>query len=122
MTVKSIINKIESLISEVSLIHQQLNTPLSRGKRQEYRVRLISKQGALKAYHSQLNDMFKGNQVYVKFSVPKPGQVILEVYEITFSNLSKDDVVQLLQYKFGPKVNILEIKDTPTLLKKVGLS
>lgn len=119
ITVKDAISKLHQSITQLSELNLQRGQETSRGKQNALDIRIAMKRKSLKFYADEIRSKWKGNVISVTFQVVGPFS-ILEKYETSLVNMTKDEAVALIEMKFG-KAHILEIKDSPTFIKKAGL-
>ncbi|MEG1415390.1 MAG: hypothetical protein RSC49_02180 [Clostridium sp.] len=94
------------------------NSPLNSGKLNQLSRLVLKAKGDVHYYAKLLNEKGKGN--IINFSIKVGG----EIFNGILVNLSKEDVEQLILLQkelYNQNIEILEIKETPTSIMKVGL-
>lgn len=91
---------------------------LNVGKLNQLSRLVLKAKGDVHYYAKLLNEKGKGN--IINFSIKVDG----EIFNGVLVNLSKEDVEQLILLQkelYNQNIEILEIKETPTSIMKVGL-
>lgn len=111
-------DKILSILSEINRLNRELNKDISISKRSKLTRLLSFNKSKLKDYLRKLNDFGKGNIIEIKYSLMD------ETYIAKYTNISKDDAIELLNFKaliYNKEIKILEINDITTSINRIIL-
>lgn len=118
INVNDLKDKILSILSEINRLNIELNKDIPISKRSKLTRLLSFNKSKLKDYLRKLNDLGKGNIIEIKYSL------MGETYIAKYTNISKDDAIELLNFKaliYNKEIKILEINDIPTSINKIIL-
>jgi len=114
LSVVQLLERIERNKEDIQVIKEAYGRATTRGRQSELNARFALKKNALKTNLNLLAEFWDGNIISVKFTIPD-GLFLREV-QATLTNMSQNDAVHLILTRY-PLAKVLEIQDTPTLIK-----
>lgn len=119
ISIRTLLSSLKMTVNDIQFTHYQKRVAFEKGKKgdwQKYKLRISYLQRKLKGLMDKLNRKLNGIIITVTYQVGD------KTYEQTFTNLTQQEVVDILQIRAimeNASVEILEIKEIPTQIRKV---
>ena len=119
ISIRTLLSSLKMTVNDIQLTHYQKRVAFEKGKKgdwQKYKLRISYLQRKLKGLMDKLNRKLNGIIITVTYQVGD------KTYEQTFTNLTQQEVVDILQIRAimeNASVEILEIKEIPTQIREV---
>lgn len=119
ISIRTLLSSLKRTVNDIQFTHYQKRVAFEKGKKgdwQKYKLRISYLQRKLKGLMDKLNRKLNGIIITVTYQVGD------KTYEQTFTNLTQQEVVDILQIRAimeNASVEILEIKEIPTQIRKV---
>lgn len=119
ISIRTLLSSLKMTINDIQFTHYQKRVAFEKGKKgdwQKYKLRISYLQRKLKGLMDKLNRKLNGIIITVTYQVGD------KTYEQTFTNLTQQEVVDILQIRAimeNASVEILEIKEIPTQIREV---
>lgn len=117
MNLKSLIQRIQSIIADLNGLYKASKSPANYGKSQEINRRITLCKGKLRDYLEKVNNAGQGNIIIITYEILEHDN---RKYTSTYINISKEDAKNLLEFRYmvkGLNIKILEIKETFTKIE-----
>lgn len=118
-TIRTLLSSLKMTVNDIQFTHYQKRVAFAKGKKgdwQKHKLRLGYLKRKLKGLMDKLNRKLNGVIITATYKVGD------KTYEQTFTNLTQQEVVDILQIRAimeDANVEILEIKEIPTQIRKV---
>ena len=118
-TIRTLLSSLKMTVNDIQFTHYQKRVAFSKGKKgdwQRHKLRLGYLKRKLKGLMDKLNRKLNGVIITATYKVGD------KTYEQTFTNLTQQEVVDILQIRAimeDANVEILEIKEIPTQIREV---
>ena len=122
-TVKSLIDHIKLTLYEINKSEKNKEDLFHNGTRAQFQNQLLHSKylrRKLKSYYNKLHKLIYSSTFKVKFKIIHQGEET--IMEAKFNNISKEEIICILELEtfiHGGKIEILEIIETPTYIKKI---
>lgn len=121
MNLRTILQGIQQIIKDMEYTRYMIkNTPThKKGKYQTHIIHLQYLKRRLRDFMGRLNKKVNGTVTTVKFKIVN-SQGDSTLYEQTFTNLTQQDISDILKIRSvleGVEIEILEIKEIPTYVR-----
>lgn len=119
ISIRTLLSSLKMTVNDIQFTHYQKRVALEKGKKgdcQRHKLRIGYLQRKLKGLMDKLNRKLNGIIITVTYQVGD------KTYEQTFTNLTQQEVVDILQIRAimeNASVEILEIKEIPTQIREV---
>ena len=119
ISIRTLLSSLKMTVNDIQFTHYQKRVAFEKGKKgdwQKYKLRISYLQRKLKGLMDKLNRKLNGIIITVTYQVGD------KTYEQTFTNLTQQEVVDILQIRAlmeNASVEILEIKEIPTQIREV---
>lgn len=119
ISIRTLLSSLKMTVNDIQFTHYQKRIAFEKGKKgdwQKYKLRIGYLQRKLKGLMDKLNRKLNGIIITVTYQVGD------KTYEQTFTNLTQQEVVDILQIRAimeNASVEILEIKEIPTQIREV---
>ena len=119
ISIRTLLSSLKMTVNDIQFTHYQKRVAFEKGKKgdwQKYKLRISYLQRKLKGLMDKLNRKLNGIIITVTYQVGD------KTYEQTFTNLTQQEVVDILQIRAimeNASVEILEIKEIPTQTREV---
>lgn len=119
ISIRTLLSSLKMTVNDIQFTHYQKRVAFEKGKKgdwQKYKLRISYLQRKLKGLMDKLNRKLNGIIITVTYQVGD------KTYEQTFTNLTQQEVVDILQIRSimeNASVEILEIKEIPTQIREV---
>ena len=119
ISIRTLLSSLKMTVNDIQFTHYQKRVAFEKGKKgdwQKYKLRISYLQRKLKGLMDKLNRKLNGIIITVTYQVGD------KTYEQTFTNLTQQEVVDVLQIRAimeNASVEILEIKEIPTQIREV---
>lgn len=119
ISIRTLLSSLKMTVNDIQFTHYQKRVAFEKGKKgdwQKYKLRISYLQRKLKGLMDKLNRKLNGIIITVTYQVGD------KTYEQTFTNLTQQEVVDILQIRAimeNANVEILEIKEIPTQIREV---
>lgn len=119
ISIRTLLSSLKMTVNDIQFTHYQKRVAFEKGKKgdwQKYKLRISYLQRKLKGLMDKLNRKLNGIIITVTYRVGD------KTYEQTFTNLTQQEVVDILQIRAimeNASVEILEIKEIPTQIREV---
>lgn len=119
ISIRTLLSSLKRTVNDIQFTHYQKRVAFEKGKKgdwQKYKLRISYLQRKLKGLMDKLNRKLNGIIITVTYQVGD------KTYEQTFTNLTQQEVVDILQIRAimeNASVEILEIKEIPTQIREV---
>lgn len=119
ISIRTLLSSLKMTVNDIQFTHYQKRVAFEKGKKgdcQRYKLRIGYLQRKLKGLMDKLNRKLNGIIITVTYQVGD------KTYEQTFTNLTQQEVVDILQIRAimeNASVEILEIKEIPTQIREV---
>ena len=119
ISIRTLLSSLKRTVNDIQFTHYQKRVAFEKGKKgdwQKYKLRISYLQRKLKGLMDKLNRKLNGVIITVTYQVGD------KTYEQTFTNLTQQEVVDILQIRAimeNASVEILEIKEIPTQIREV---
>lgn len=119
VNIKTLLSSLKMTVNDIQFTHYQMSVALSKGKKgdwQSHKLRMGYLKRKLKGLMDKLNRKLNGIIITVTYKVGD------KTYEQTFTNITQQEVVDILQIRAileNANVEILEIKEIPTQIREV---
>ena len=119
ISIRTLLSSLKMTVNDIQFTHYQKRVAFEKGKKgdwQKYKLRIGYLQRKLKGLMDKLNRKLNGIIITVTYQVGD------KTYEQTFTNLTQQEVVDILQIRAimeNASVEILEIKEIPTQIREV---
>lgn len=119
ISIRTLLSSLKMTVNDIQFTHYQKRVAFENGKKgdcQRHKLRIGYLQRKLKGLMDKLNRKLNGIIITVTYQVGD------KTYEQTFTNLTQQEVVDILQIRAimeNASVEILEIKEIPTQIRKV---
>lgn len=119
ISIRTLLSSLKMTINDIQFAHYQKRVAFEKGKKgdcQRHQLRIDYLQRKLKGLMDKLNRKLNGIIITVTYQVEN------KTYEQTFTNLTQQEVVDILQIMAimeNVSVEILEIKEIPTQIREV---
>ena len=119
ISIRTLLSSLKRTVNDIQFTHYQKRVAFEKGKKgdwQKYKLRIGYLQRKLKGLMDKLNRKLNGIIITVTYQVGD------KTYEQTFTNLTQQEVVDILQIRAimeNASVEILEIKEIPTQIREV---
>lgn len=118
-TIRTLLSSLKMTVNDIQFTHYQKRVSFAKGKKgdwQRHKLRLDYLNRKLKGLMDKLNRKLNGVIITATYKVGD------KTYEQTFTNLTQQEVVDILQIRAimeDANVEILEIKEIPTQIREV---
>lgn len=118
-TIRTLLSSLKMTVNDIQFTHYQKRVAFVKGKKgdwQRHKLRLDYLNRKLKGLMDKLNRKLNGVIITATYKVGD------KTYEQTFTNLTQQEVVDILQIRAimeDANVEILEIKEIPTQIREV---
>lgn len=118
-TIRTLLSSLKMTVNDIQLTHYQKRVAFAKGKKgdwQKHKLRMGYLKRKLKGLMDKLNRKLNGVIITATYKVGD------KTYEQTFTNLTQQEVVDILQIRAimeDANVEILEIKEIPTQIREV---
>lgn len=119
ISIRTLLSSLKMTVNDIQFTHYQKRVAFKKGKKgdcQRHKLRIGYLQRKLKGLMDKLNRKLNGIIITVTYQVGD------KTYEQTFTNLTQQEVVDILQIRAimeNASVEILEIKEIPTQIREV---
>ena len=119
ISIRTLLSSLKMTVNDIQFTHSQKRVAFEKGKKgdwQKHKLRISYLQRKLKGLMDKLNRKLNGIIITVTYQVGD------KTYEQTFTNLTQQEVVDILQIRAimeNASVEILEIKEIPTQIREV---
>lgn len=119
ISIRTLLSSLKMTVNDIQFTHYQKRVAFEKGKKgdcQIHKLRIGYLQRKLKGLMDKLNRKLNGIIITVTYQVGD------KTYEQTFTNLTQQEVVDILQIRAimeNASVEILEIKEIPTQIREV---
>lgn len=119
ISIRTLLSSLKMTVNDIQFTHYQKRVAFEKGKKgdcQRHKLRIGYLQRKLKGLMDKLNRKLNGIIITVTYQVGD------KTYEQTFTNLTQQEVVDILQIRSimeNASVEILEIKEIPTQIREV---
>lgn len=119
ISIRTLLSSLKMTVNDIQFTHYQKRVAFEKGKKgdcQRHKLRIGYLQRKLKGLMDKLNRKLNGIIITVTYRVGD------KTYEQTFTNLTRQEVVDILQIRAimeNASVEILEIKEIPTQIREV---
>lgn len=119
VNIRTLLSSIKITRNDIQFTQYQMSVALSKGKKgdwQRYKLRMGYLKRKLKGLMDKLNQKLNGIILTVLYKVGD------KTYEQTFTNITQQEVVDILQIRAileNANIEILEIKEIPTQIREV---
>lgn len=119
ISIRTLLSSLKRTVNDIQFTHYQKRVAFEKGKKgdwQKYKLRISYLQRKLKGLMDKLNRKLNGIIITVTYQVGD------KTYEQTFTNLTQQEVVDILRIRAimeNASVEILEIKEIPTQIREV---
>lgn len=119
ISIRTLLSSLKMTVNDIQFTHYQKRVAFEKGKKgdcQRHELRIGYLQRKLKGLMDKLNRKLNGIIITVTYQVGD------KTYEQTFTNLTQQEVVDILQIRAimeNASVEILEIKEIPTQIREV---
>lgn len=119
INIRTLLSSLKMTVNDIQFTHYQKRVAFEKGKKgdcQRHQLRIGYLQRRLKGLMDKLNRKLNGIIITVTYQVGD------KTYEQTFTNLTQQEVVDILQIRAimeNASVEILEIKEIPTQIREV---
>lgn len=119
VNIRTLLSSLKMTVNDVQFTHYQMSVALSKGKKgdwQRHKLRMGYLKRKLKGLMDKLNRKLNGIIITVTYKIGD------KTYEQTFTNLTQQEVVDILQIRAileNANIEILEIKEIPTQIREV---
>lgn len=120
ISIRTLLSSLKMTVNDIQFTHYQKRVAFEKGKKgdcQRHKLRIDYLQRKLKGLMDKLNRKLNGIIITVTYQVGDD-----KTYEQTFTNLTQQEVVDILQIRAimeNASVEILEIKEIPTQIREV---
>ncbi len=119
VNIRTLLSSLKMTVNDIQFTHYQMNVALSKGKKgdwQRHNLRMGYLKRKLKGLMDKLNRKLNGVIITATYKVGD------KTYNQTFTNITQQEVVDILQIRAileNANVEILEIKEIPTQIREV---
>lgn len=119
VNIRTLLSSLKMTVNDVQFTHYQMSVALSKGKKgdwQRHKLRIGYLKRKLKGLMDKLNRKLNGIIITVTYKIGD------KTYEQTFTNITQQEVVDILQIRAileNANIEILEIKEIPTQIREV---
>lgn len=116
MNLRSLIQRIYSIIADLNNLIKASKLSSNYGKSQEINRRITLCKGKLKDYLEKVKNAGQGNIIKITYEILEYDRK----YTSTYINISKEDAKSLLEFRYmvkGLNIKILEIKESFTKIE-----
>lgn len=119
VNIRTLLSSLKMTVNDIQFTHYQMSVALSKGKKgdwQKHKLRMGYFKRKLKGLMDKLNRKLNGVIITATYKVGD------KTYKQTFTNITQQEVVDILQIRAileNANVEILEIKEIPTQIREV---
>lgn len=119
VNIRILLSSLKMTVNDIQFTHYQMSVALSKGKKgdwQKHKLRMGYLKRKLKGLMDKLNRKLNGVIITATYKVGD------KTYKQTFTNITQQEVVDILQIRAileNANVEILEIKEIPTQIREV---
>lgn len=119
INIRTLLSSLKMTVNDIQFTHYQMSVALSKGKKgdwQRHKLRMGYLKRKLKGLMDKLNRKLNGVIITATYKVGD------KTYKQTFTNITQQEVVDILQIRAileNANVEILEIKEIPTQIREV---
>lgn len=119
VNIRTLLSSLKMTVNDIQFTHYQMSVALSKGKKgdcQKHKLRMGYLKRKLKGLMDKLNRKLNGVIITATYKVGD------KTYKQTFTNITQQEVVDILQIRAileNANVEILEIKEIPTQIREV---
>lgn len=119
INIRTLLSSLKMTVNDIQFTHYQMSVSLSKGKKgdwQRHKLRMGYLKRKLKGLMDKLNRKLNGVIITATYKVGD------KTYKQTFTNITQQEVVDILQIRAileNANVEILEIKEIPTQIREV---
>lgn len=119
VNIRTLLSSLKMTVNDIQFTHYQMSVALSKGKKgdwQKHKLRMGYLKRKLKGLMDKLNRKLNGVIITALYKVGD------KTYKQTFTNITQQEVVDILQIRAileNANVEILEIKEIPTQIREV---
>ena len=119
VSIRTLLSSLKMTVNDIQFTHYQMSVALSKGKKgdwQKHKLRMGYLKRKLKGLMDKLNRKLNGVIITATYKVGD------KTYKQTFTNITQQEVVDILQIRAileNANVEILEIKEIPTQIREV---